>query len=31
MPKDLWFTMGALPVRSGGDTPQYGYGGCILY
>lgn len=31
MPKDLWFTMGPLPVRSGASTPQYGYGGCVLY
>ncbi len=30
MPKDLWFTMGGLPIRSGGNTPQYGYGGCVL-
>lgn len=30
MPKDIWFTMGALPIRSGGSTPQFGYGGCVL-
>jgi hypothetical protein len=30
MPKDVWFTMGALPIRSGADSPQYGYGGCVL-
>lgn len=30
MPKHVWFTMGALPIRSGADSLQYGYGGCVL-
>jgi hypothetical protein len=31
LPKDVWFTMGALPERVGASTPQYGYGACVLY
>ena len=29
MPKDVWFTMGAVPIRSCGNTSQFGNGGCV--